>query len=426
MARGYRVAWSTMKLRRLLLILALIAAACGGSTDDSSNGASEATEIVDESAAAADPGSDSDSDSEAEDVADASEVLAEPEAPVDTPDVANNTAEEGTADDEAAEDDAVDESGPEIRELIGPPDSLTPDCSAVPSAQVGLQSGTITSGGIEYQFQFIVPSNYDGATPTPMVLDFHGLGSNGAQQALFSGVAALAETEGFIAVEPTGLPAAGDDRNSWELPQFDTPGRDDVQMVVDLIDFISEIACIDPGRVYSMGMSNGALFTSELVCDLSERIAAAVSVAGVTHDDSCEPTRAVPYLAFHGIDDTTVPFNGGGESSLGAGEFFEQVMPEEFSQFADDFGCTGFEDTSVTAEITRTSYVGCNDDVELGFYAIAGAGHTWPGSPVSVGIPSLGVTNTDISATGIAWEFFQQNSLPGAIEVVAADEIIGG
>ena len=165
-----------------------------------------------------------------------------------------------------------------------------------------------------------------------------------------------------------------------------------------------------------MGMSNGSLFTSELVCDLSERIAAAVSVAGVTHDDSCEPTRAVPYLAFHGIDDTTVPFNGGGESSLGADPFFEQVMPEEFSQFADDFGCTGSEDSSVTANITLTSYAGCNDDVELGFYAIAGAGHTWPGSLVSVGIPSLGVTNTEISATEIAWEFFQQNSLPGAVD----------
>lgn len=285
-----------------------------------------------------------------------------------------------------------------------------------------MQTGTITSAGLEYDFQFIVPSSYDGSTPTPLVLDFHGLGSNGAQQALFSGVAAQAEVAGFIAVEPTGLAGPGDARNTWELPQFDTPGRDDVQMVVDLIDFISENVCVDPGRIYSMGMSNGSLFTSELVCDLSERIAAAVSVAGVTHDDSCEPTRAVPYLAFHGIDDTTVPFNGGGESSLGANEFFEQVMPEEFSQFADDFGCTGSEDSSVTAEITLTSYSGCDDDVELGFYAIAGAGHTWPGSPVSVAITSLGVTNTDISATAIAWDFFQENSLPGAIEIVATED----
>ncbi len=401
-----------MKLRTLLIMLALIAAACGSSGDGSaSEDASAADEPVveDDSSSQADDVEPDDTEAN-EDDEDALGEAAEPEPETTEPEP------------EAAPDPAPVEPEPaSARGLIGPPETLTADCSAVPSVTPGLQTGSITSGGLEYQFQYIVPTDYDGTTQTPMVLDFHGLGSNGAQQAIFSGVASLAETEaqsnnGFIAVEATGLPAAGDDRNSWELPQFDEPGRDDVQMVLDMIDFISQNVCVDPGRIYSLGMSNGALFTSELVCDLSERIAAAVSVAGVTHDDSCDPTRAVPYLAFHGIDDTTVPFNGGGTSSLGADPFFEQVMPEEFSQFADDFGCTGSEDSSVTAEITLTSYAGCDDDVELGFYAIAGAGHTWPGSPVSASLPSLGVTNTDISATAIAWEFFQENSLPGAVE----------
>ena len=395
-----------MQLRAFLLVLALIATACGSSEADSAAAADvEAAEAAVEDEAVEAEGDTADAE-EPEEV----EEAAEPE-----PEIAEEVPE--------AEEPA--ESEPDIvvedaeRGLIGAPASLSPDCSAVPSSSIGLQSGTITSGGLTYDFQFTVPSSYDGSTPIPMVLDFHGLGSNGAQQAIFSGVAAQAEAAGFLSVQPTGIPNGTDDRNSWELPQFEVPGRDDVQMVVDLIDFMSENICVDPGRVYSMGMSNGALFTAELVCDLSERIAAAVSVAGVTHDDSCEPTRAVPYLAFHGIDDTTVPFNGGGQSSLGPDPFFEQVMPEEFSQFADDFGCTGSEDSSVTAEITLTSYSGCADGVEMGFYAIAGAGHTWPGSLISAGIPSLGVTNTDINATAIAWEFFQQNSLPGAIDVAA-------
>lgn len=397
-----------MKFRSMVLLslLVLVAAACGSSGEESANAevADESTEeAVDESSdEAAETESDGDENaSDADGAEEAETTTAAPEEDAET------TTDEGDAE--------ADAEVVEARGLIGPPETLDPDCSAVPAAQVGLQTGTITTAGIEYQFQFIVPSSYDGSTPIPAVLDFHGLGSNGAQQALFSGVAGLAEVEGFLAVEPTGVPAPNDDRNSWELPQFDQPGRDDVQMVVDMIDFLSANICIDPGRIYSIGMSNGGLFTSELVCDLSERIAAAVSVAGVTHDDSCEPTRAVPYLAFHGIDDTTVPFNGGGESSLGASDFFQQVMPEEFSQFADDFGCTGSEDSSITAEITLTSYSGCDDDIEMGFYAIAGAGHTWPGSLVSAGISSLGVTNTDIDATATAWEFFQENSLPGAI-----------
>lgn len=394
-----------MRRLAILMLFALIAASCGsdsGNAEAVDDGAGEEVEEVVEEA----EDTDSETDSAEQDDTDDADTEASAE---------QEPAEEAPEEDESAEEEPAEEGA---RGLIGPPEVLDPDCSAVPSASVGLQTGTVTTAGFEYAFQMIVPSGYDGTAPIPVVLDFHGLGSNGAQQALFSGVAALAEAEGFLSVQPTGIPSPTDEeRNSWELPQFDLPERDDVQMVVDMLDFISGQVCIDPGRVYSMGMSNGALFTSELVCDLSERIAGAVSVAGVTHDDSCEPSRAVPYLAFHGIDDDTVPFNGGGESSLGPDPFFEQVMPEEFSQFADDFGCASSEESVVTAEITLTSYIGCEDGVELGFYAIAGAGHTWPGSLVSSSIPSLGVTNTDIDATTVAWEFFEQQSLPGAIEV---------
>ena len=288
------------------------------------------------------------------------------------------------------------------------------DCTNLERVGVGLQTGTFFSGEVEYTYQWTVPSTYVG-DPIPVVLDFHGIGSNGAQQAVFSGWAAKAEAEGFLAVQPTGISLPDDDRASWELPQFDSDLRDDVAMVVDLLGLVASSVCIDPNRVYATGMSNGAFFTSELVCDLSGTIAAAVSVAGVTHHDTCMPSRAVPYLAFHGKADTTVPFAGGGVSTLegadGPSEFFEQVMPDEFAEFAADFGCTESADTSVTPEVTLTSWTGCTDDVEVGFYTIEGAGHTWPGSIISSAIPSLGVTNLDIDATEISWQFFQRHPL---------------
>jgi polyhydroxybutyrate depolymerase len=274
---------------------------------------------------------------------------------------------------------------------------------------IGLTVETIESGGLEYSTQWSVPSSYDG-TPLPVVLNFHGIGSNGSQQSLFSGIGPLAEREGFIAVHPTGLPGALDERAAWELPQFDIETRDDVQFVRDLLDTLSANVCIDQERVFSIGMSNGGYFTSVLVCELNERIAAAVSVAGVTHHDSCEPATPVPYLAFHGVDDAVVPFDGSGASTLPgaelAGTFFEQVPKDEFAEFATDFGCVGSEDTPVSDLVTRTTYSGCDDDAELAFYTIADGGHTWPGSVVSGAIAALGVTNTDIDATEIAWEFF--------------------
>lgn len=288
-------------------------------------------------------------------------------------------------------------------------------CGSEQRVAVGLQTGSFISGGVEYKFQWTIPSGYDGS-PLPVVLDFHGIGSNGAQQAIFSGWGspAFVEAQGFFAIEPTGVNVAPDDRASWELPQFETDERDDIAMVEDLLELAAATVCIDQNRIYATGMSNGGLFTSTLVCELSDRIAAAVSVAGVTHDASCSPSRAVPYLAFHGVDDTIVPFNGGGIATLGdggSGEFFDQVMPDEFAEFASGFGCTESVDSIISAEVTLTSWVGCDDDNEMGFYTIDGAGHTWPGSAISAAIPSLGVTNMDIDATAIAWEFFQRHTL---------------
>ncbi|NNC81861.1 MAG: prolyl oligopeptidase family serine peptidase [Acidimicrobiales bacterium] len=295
-----------------------------------------------------------------------------------------------------------------------PPAAFPTDaCDSQPSVRIGITSETIVSGGLEYMTQWSVPSSYDGS-PLPVVLDFHGIGSNGSQQSLFSGIGPLAEREGFVAVHPTGLSTPTDDRASWELPQFDSDDRDDVQFVRDLLDTLTSNVCIDQERVYAAGMSNGGFFTSVMVCELSERIAAAVSVAGVTHDDSCEPAEPVPYLAFHGVDDSVVPFDGSGVSTLPgaevAGAFFEQVPKEEFAEFAADFGCGTSADTAVSDLVTRTTFGGCADDVEVAFYTITDGGHTWPGSVVSQSIAALGVTNTDIDATQLAWDFFVRST----------------
>ena len=389
------------RLRLLLgaLALVLVAAACGSEALEDSAAPAEGTSapvVADDAADVAEDAQDAEDTAESD--VDAVEEPAESEEPA--PETTTTTTTEAPAAEEQS---------------FGPV-SLAPDCANLPDVSVGLSTEVLTSGGNEYNYQFTVPSSYDGS-PLPVVLDFHGIGSNGAQQAVFSGWSAAAEAEGFLSVQPTGLMVDGDDRASWELPQFETPVRNDIQFVVDLIDVVSSQICIDPARIYSTGMSNGGLFTSTVVCALSERIAAAVSVAGVTHHESCSPTRAVPYLAFHGTDDAVVPFNGGGESALdgtdGSSEFFEQVIPEEFAEFADSSGCSGSTDSEITPEVTLTSYSGCNDDVPLGFYTIEGGGHTWPGSSISAAIPTLGVTNLDISATEIAWEFFSQHTLGG-------------
>ncbi len=289
-------------------------------------------------------------------------------------------------------------------------------CVSLADPGVGLQSGAIESGGNEYSYQWTVPSTAEPGQALPVVLDFHGIGSNGPQQGTLTGFGTLAETEGFVAVQPTGRSTSTDSRASWELPQFDTDERDDVAFVQDLLERLALDVCVDRTRIYSAGMSNGGFFTSVLVCELSDTIAAAASIAGVTHPDGCAPTRPVPYLAFHGTDDLVVPFAGGGRSALDGGvtaPFFEQVMPDEFAEFASDFGCAAPIDEEVAAGVSRRIYDECAGGAQLAFYTVDGGGHTWPGSEVSGAIPSLGLTTMEVDATELAWAFFRQYSRAG-------------
>lgn len=288
--------------------------------------------------------------------------------------------------------------------------------------QVDIGIGRISSeaGGPIQGAQVYVPTTFDG-TLWPVVINWHGLGSDGPQQALFTDYEALAEREGFIVVHPTGTPGPGDSRNSWELIQLDVPNRDDVAFANDVIDQLIADFCVDESRVYSTGMSNGGFFTSRLLCDMADRIAAGVSVAGLSHPDECEPSRAVPFMAFHGTADEVVPF-AGGQSSLvednateGFADFFAQVMPDEFAEFAADFGCEPDPEVSdVGVETIRYDYVGCDDDVPLIFYEVTEGGHTWPNSPLGpLLLDSLGYTTTDVDATADGWAFMSQFSLEG-------------
>lgn len=388
-----------MHLRSPLIVVALVLAGCSGSdstsdTTDTAEPTSPATELSDTDASVP-PETDAPQDSTLGTASPDSEPPTEVAVSTDPPSTEAPPATDGLVIDGPAQ----------VRQSC---DSLTR----------GVSEFTLDAGGAVHDVRVFVPTTV-AVDPSPVVLNWHGLGSNGAQQAVFSGYETLAEEEGFIVVHATGVAAAGDERNSWELTAFDTPERDDLAFADALIDTVIIDWCADPDRVYSTGMSNGGFFTAELVCGRADRIAAAVSVAGITHPDGCDPARPVPYLAFHGTADDVVPYDGSGESTLvddnveiEIGGFFEQVMPDEFAEFAADAGCDPEPiRTEETAEVVSSTYTGCDDDVPMIFYEIVDGGHTWPDSPLAEQLADLGFFTDDISATADGWAFMSQHTL---------------
>lgn len=282
------------------------------------------------------------------------------------------------------------------------PTTAEPDAAATGCGTGGVSDITVAGDGNDRSVRVFVPTAWDGSSLLPMVVNWHGLGSNGPDQAAYTDYEALAEREGFIVVHPTGDAGVIGIPN-WELSQFPDPTKDDVAFANALLDEMIASFCADPAAVYSTGMSNGGLFTSVLVCEMGDRLAGAASVAGTTHADDCVADDPVPYIAFHGTADRVVSFDGSSDN----GELFSEVTPAEFGEFAADFGCDP-EPTSeqVSDEVIRYDYLGCRNEVPLSFYEIVGGGHTWPGAELD-----LGGTTQDIDATADAWAFFARHRL---------------
>src|SRR5205085_10688859 len=63
---------------------------------------------------------------------------------------------------------------------------------------------TLKVGGLDRNYLVHVPEKYDSKTPTPVVLSYHGGGSNAEQMVRFCGLNEKADEAGFIVVYPSG------------------------------------------------------------------------------------------------------------------------------------------------------------------------------------------------------------------------------
>jgi polyhydroxybutyrate depolymerase len=286
-----------------------------------------------------------------------------------------------------------------------------PECSGDTSIYtVGLSDGILEFEGRRRTYRLYVPESYDPTRPTPLVLSLHGFASNAAQQMEFSQWNRVADEHNLLIVYPQGAgipPGWNSGRVGGRMAEL-FPRQDDVAFIRALLDHLSEMLCIDPARVYANGLSNGAGMSSRLGCELADRIAAIGGVAGAyTPPETCEPGRAVPVIAFHGLDDPISPYEGG------EAEAEVLLMPiEEWARaWAARNGCD-LEPTieTVTENIARRTFSGCDSDAEVILYSIAGGGHTWPGGgrqPVFIS----GAVNREIDASAIMWDFFAAHPL---------------
>lgn len=274
---------------------------------------------------------------------------------------------------------------------------------------------TLVHDGLARSFRVFVPAPYDPTIALPVVVLLHGGFGSGAQIEASSRLLDVAAAEGFIVVSPDGVASAAGVR-TWNgggcCGYAMSAAVDDVGFVRAIVDRLEDGACIDRRRVYVTGMSNGAILSHRLGCDLADRIRAIAPVAGTDMTQSCVPVRPVPVLEIHGTDDSNVPFAGGPGCGL-AGVSFTSV-PDTIARWSRRAACRGASFISLRqgdGTCTRQGVCGAGTDVDL--CVIAGGGHQWPGGlpPVVPGIGSclFGDQSQTFSASSVAWAFFAQH-----------------
>jgi polyhydroxybutyrate depolymerase len=282
--------------------------------------------------------------------------------------------------------------------------------------QPGTSARSLVSGGLERCYLLHVPPEYDSQRPLPLIISLPGFLSNPHTQMFLTRWNDVADAENLLVAYPQGTSFP----LRWNASTtFESSTVDDVQFIADLIGELSQVAAVDPARIYVDGMSNGGSMANRVACELADRVAAVGVVTGppVEPPGGCSPARAIPLIAFYGTDDPLVSYQGGAVEE----SFISRLMGRSphrpsfppvaswIEGWVKRNGCSATpEPLPPQGDVSGVRYRDCDDDVEIIFYTVEGGGHTWPG-----GRPTLvGKTSKDIHASQVMWEFFARHPLP--------------
>jgi len=198
--------------------------------------------------------------------------------------------------------------------------SNSPGCgnTALPAACNTTTTGpcTINVAGVDRQYYFVLPTNYNANTPYPLVFTWHGL--NGTAQQFLPG-SYMGGSGGFygiraglanaIYVTSQGLPSGmSDSGTDYGWPN--TNGRD-VNFTKAMLDWFETNFCIDKNRIFSAGMSYGGMMSNTLGCQMPDvfRAIGVMSGALFGRTNTCS-THPIAAWFTHGDADTTVDISG--------------------------------------------------------------------------------------------------------------------
>lgn len=272
---------------------------------------------------------------------------------------------------------------------------------------------TIISGGITRDYKLYIPASYSSTAAVPLVINLHGLGSDNFQQMFYGDFRPIADTANFIIVHPQGTYESTTlMANYWNAYFGGTV--DDMSFLSELIDTISSNYNIDVNRIHSTGMSNGGFMSLALAAGLHDKIASVASITGsMSQLFPVTPNNNYPIsvLQIQGTSDSTVKYAGDANTQSIASVLNYWISHNNTSTTP---VIDSVPDINTTDNCTAIKYTygGGTNNTEVIHYKIVGGEHTWPGSAFRIGI-----TNQDINASKVAWDFFNKHQKVNTVGV---------
>jgi polyhydroxybutyrate depolymerase len=259
---------------------------------------------------------------------------------------------------------------------------------------------------------------------TPMLLFvLHGGGGTGEgmeRTLTRGGFNTLADQHRCIVVYPDGFEKNWNDGRKNVSDPAHQQNIDDVGFFTILIENLSHEFTIDQNRIFVTGISNGAMMSYRLACEMPEKIAAIAPVAGAL------PIDLLPYnisevpisvCVISGTHDPLVPWEGGLVGFPWNPRGIVLSVPESVSFWVAHNNCSTVPNSTVLPDtdpadhtwVQRDIYSNGTNNTAVILYTIYNGGHTWPDGYQYLPKSLIGRTTHDINANIVIWDFFSSH-----------------
>jgi polyhydroxybutyrate depolymerase len=270
---------------------------------------------------------------------------------------------------------------------------------------------TVDLQGRTYDIYF--PTTLDPTTPAPLFLELHGFVAASSTTTPWLDEEAAnnfrpeAAMRGIIVVLPHATIDPTLNHYFWNATNsccdFDMLGTNDIGYLAAVIQDVEKNSAaaaenlpdtvpaytIDTKRIWAFGHSNGGFMVNRMACDMADKLAGIVSMAGETYENQalCAASAPIAFLQVQGDADMTVPYGGGSPENI-------DILPpapgaiETTQDWAKKNDCNPKADTSepeiqlmttsTGPDTAKLVYDGCQANGHTELWTIHGGPHSPP------------------------------------------------